>query len=101
MKEEKYGILFKRAMVNYSSSLVAGRKKALVRAQQEGRMGGYKESMSGEPKTWQCGLQGWRGIVGVSNWAHKASLATQWVQENEVSLDLPLHPRGESLNMTR
>lgn len=43
MKEEKYGILFKRAMVNYSSSLVAGRKKALVRAQQEGRMGGYKD----------------------------------------------------------
>lgn len=64
MKEENYGILFKRAMVSYSSSLVAGRKKALVRAQQEGKMGGYKAiyvRRTEDSAMWSAGVERNRG----------------------------------------
>lgn len=64
MKEEKYGILFKRAMVNYSSSLVAGRKKGTSQNTARGEDGRIQRHPCPESRrlaVWSAGVERNRG----------------------------------------
>lgn len=78
MKEEKYGILFKRAMVSYSSSLVTGGKKALTSQStargEDGRIQRHPCPESRRLSNVECrgGEESWESVTGFikHHWLH-------------------------------